>query len=236
MLRRKLTRVWSKDQLFKNFQLTAAQWIFIIDVIHGMMEAFDFDSTDNVSPSLGGLLDNLYGLTKNGKNTSTITRYADKVNVLFNRSKSFEWCGVSIRHLQARVQGIEEHTKAAFGKHQTSKMLAQKWLASNHLCDAVRHIGGVESLHANVSEASHKQFNAMYALDSQRRRSEMEEIVLMQNIESPKVSDRFFNFNRSEKGIARSSREARKVDLTVHVLSNGKSTLLVLELMMMKVE
>lgn len=79
---------------------------------------------------------------------------------------SFEWCGASIEHLQTQVQTLKKHAKAAFELYRVSEMSTQKQNALDHLCEALTHVGGAESLHAGVYEASHKQFIATYALSA----------------------------------------------------------------------
>lgn len=148
---------------------------------HGMLKASNLDFVDNVSPVFGGLVDSICGLTKPGEITSAITKHVDIVKYSFKQHKSLKWCDASKYHLQTRIQTFEKHAKAVFGMYQTSEMLTQKWQALDHLCEGVTYAGCVESLHAGVYEASHKQFEAMYAQSSRIKRSGIDKVVVMLN-------------------------------------------------------
>lgn len=94
---------------------------------HGMLEAPDFDSIDNVFSVFGGLADSLCDPTTFGKTNSALNEYVDMVNYLCKRHKSFEWCDGSLWHLQTRGQTFKKPANAAFEMYKASKMPTQKW-------------------------------------------------------------------------------------------------------------
>lgn len=120
--------------------------------------------------------------------------------------------------------------------YHASEVLTQKWHALKHLWDALTHVGGIDSLHTGMEEASHEQFMAKYALRSREKRPVVDEVVKMQNNNDPEAFNTFLNHNCLKSWTVESDREVRKTDSTVFAWSEPKSTLLALDSVMFEVE
>lgn len=79
--------------------------------------------------------------------------------------------------------------------HKASEMSKQKFHALDHLPEAVTHVGGNDTLHAERYGALHKQFKAMCALSSRRKRSAMNEILVVRNSKNSRLLQITVNTN-----------------------------------------
>lgn len=87
--------------------------------------------------------------------------------------------------LLTRVQTSKNHLKAAHRKYQATELLTLKLIALDHQFEPVTHVGGIESLHAMPSDATHKQFKIWYALSSRRKHCALNEALTMQDVMRP---------------------------------------------------
>lgn len=110
-------------------------------------------------------------------------------------------------------------------------MLIQKRHALDHLCEAISSVCAIESLHTSVRGIP-KQFKALYALGSRKKRSAMDEVVAMPNSESPKDFYTFPILHCAEKEVTDSAREPCRMDSTVLPRFGGRRRLLAFESMM----
>ncbi|NJK52916.1 MAG: hypothetical protein HC936_08975 [Leptolyngbyaceae cyanobacterium SU_3_3] len=203
--------------------------------LHGMLEASDYDAVDNVSPFLGAIVDSLCGLNSTAEVTKAMTEYVDMVNFVFRRHLNFEWTKETIVLLDRRIRSFKK-AKFAFEKYQVSGMHTQKWHALDHLCEAISDVGGIESLHGGIYEASHKRFKLFYSRSSRRKRTAMDEIISMQNAESSECFNEFIENRTSAVALNGCVDEARKSDSSFLTRNGAKSSLSDLETIMFAVE
>lgn len=78
-------------------------------------------------------------------------------------------------------------------------MLTQWWHALNNLCDAMQHVGTVQTLHAGDYEPSHKRFKAVYFCFSCRKWSAIDEVIVMHNDDMIKNKSIFAVANTEER-------------------------------------
>lgn len=92
-------------------------------------------------------------------------------------------------------------------------MITQMWHALDQISEAVTHVGGRESLHASIFEASHNSFKSMYANSSGFKCTAMSEVVFKRNAETLKNIDSFMN----------STLKRTAINGSVEVAQNAKS-------------
>lgn len=118
-----------------------------------MLETADFDSIGNVLPFIDGFVDSFRGTGKNAENIRAQAWYVQMVNDLIQRIKLFVWSGDAIRTLQYFTRRVKIADRKAFKKYQNPNMFTQKWHALHHICDAIGHVGNVETHRERIYKA-----------------------------------------------------------------------------------
>lgn len=119
--------------------------------LHGMLQASNFDATDNVPQILGAIVESVCGPYHTDKTAEALTQCLHAVNFLFIRNFSVKWTERVRKHLEHRIESFENKRRVAFGRYQYFRMLTQNWRALDHISEALSFVGGVESTHTVFS-------------------------------------------------------------------------------------
>lgn len=126
-----------------------------------MLQATDYNSLDETS-FFADLLDELCWFHKIAFITDKFMKYLKHINFIFPRFSSPRWTEAELRAPEKQIFEFRLARVHCYVNYQASRIKTQKWHALGHDVGAIRVVGGVKYLHAELNESAHKHLKIKY--------------------------------------------------------------------------
>lgn len=146
-----------------------------------MLKAFDCNAIDVLSPFIGAIVDECWGLSETSEITNIFTAYVDGVNCIIWKPLSPEWTEEELCRLESRIISFKELARKILSNYQPSQLGTHKWHALDHICEDLQEMGDMAKLHAGLFASSHQDFKKDYSFSSKRARTVMMEAIKKKN-------------------------------------------------------